>query len=122
MEEEQEEEEQDPEFKHKNDHRLLFSSIFGDSDSEESEDWLYGSPHDTNERWESVEHVDGLWRCNNFLSPNQQQRILKAIETGATIRAHICMYPTWILNSCRFVMYFFLSKNIFCKHLREKRE
>lgn len=46
MEEEQEEEEQDPEFKHKNDHRLLFSSIFGDSDSEESEDWLYGSPHD----------------------------------------------------------------------------
>ncbi|CAK9868748.1 unnamed protein product [Sphagnum jensenii] len=97
MEEEQEEEEEAQEFKHENDHRLLFSSIFGDSDSEESEDWLYGSPHHTNERWESVEHVDGLWRCNHFLSPNQQQRILKAIETDCGVFLYL-----WWTQAMRF--------------------
>eukprot|EP00249_Psilotum_nudum_P003392 c16783_g1_i1 orf=88-1050(+) len=73
---------------------VLFSTVFGDSDSEGNEDKGYGVSKrchsevqtegwgngDQKQIWERVEEVTGLWLCRNLLTNLQQQHLLATID------------------------------------------
>ncbi|KAG6544080.1 hypothetical protein Mapa_014497 [Marchantia paleacea] len=68
-------------------HAELFSSVFGDTDSDDDDDDVFGSEDELAEEWESnrshqwlkVDGVEGLWHCSQFLSAQQQDSLTKAI-------------------------------------------
>eukprot|EP01018_Ginkgo_biloba_P003461 Gb_33547 [translate_table: standard] len=66
----------------------LFKAVFGESDSDDEGfqyqgDSFHGADNEENvdkNLWEEVKEISGLWICRNFLSVEQQNGLLRAIE------------------------------------------
>ncbi|OAE34067.1 hypothetical protein AXG93_4280s1160 [Marchantia polymorpha subsp. ruderalis] len=74
-------------------HAELFSSVFGDTGSEDDgdDDDVFGSEDEglseeresrRSHQWVKVNAVEGLWHCSQFLSAQQQDSLTKAIAAG----------------------------------------
>lgn len=78
---------------------MILTEAFGDSsnsEGEEEEQFLhvhsvenkvngkalirsvFGETHN----WERISEIDGLWLCKDFLSPDQQSKLLSSIQQG----------------------------------------
>ncbi|XXG80621.1 hypothetical protein AAC387_Pa09g1444 [Persea americana] len=62
--------------------KLILTSVFGDSSSEtEAEDICNSiSVVEKNPNWDRVKEIEGLWLCQDFLSPERQALLLSSIE------------------------------------------
>ncbi|KAG5587685.1 hypothetical protein H5410_048119 [Solanum commersonii] len=84
--------------------QTILTEAFGDSsnsEGEEEEQFLHvhsaenkvngkaltGSVFGETHNWERISEIDGLWLCKDFLSPDQQSKLLSSIQQGRSNKA-----------------------------------
>lgn len=61
--------------------KALFEAVFGTDSEDEDEEISTGvNGGGKPDEWQAVEGVDGLWRCERFLDPEEQASLVTAIE------------------------------------------
>ncbi|CAI0429453.1 unnamed protein product [Linum tenue] len=82
--------------------REAFGDSSGSEEEEEAitEDEARGGSGDRSKRlvpiWEAVVEIRGLWLCTDFLSPQQQSRLLSALRRGTYLLLPILTAEGWL--------------------------